>query len=269
MGRPEQAALHVREHRLALIPWDFSVEARTASYIVVAIDGKAHNVVGRQGSGARVARCSRQFCVTDRHGPTRMSRQHLPLNEFTSPSTIASISFGCVSTCVTHARSAGTSPASRVREIHAICCRFNSAATRSCCAISPAIAGCVKHTTGSGVSFSTTKPPAASRSQEIAHRRLVLEARRDAGLSVLGEQHEQLQAYEPTRPLHAGDEVVGAAVARLLGHIGGVGLERRFDGGAMAAEEHAGADRNREPLMRIARDRVGALDAGERRAQAI
>src|SRR5262249_44749413 len=72
---------------------------------------------------------------------------------------------------------------------------------------------------------------------------------------------EQLEADEPPRPLQAGDEGVDAAVARLLGDVGGLDAEGGVDGGAVAPEEHPRARGHRQPPVRVARDAVGARDA--------
>ena len=127
----------------------------------------------------------------------------------------------------------------------------------------------VKHTSGSGVRLTMRHPARSSDSRSTSPMRAwcsIISTYPDS--PCCGERQEQLQADEPPRPLDRGGVRIDDRSRRSSRHVGGLRAERLADGVGMPAEEHPGAHRHREPFVRVARDRVGGVDAGEMAAEA-
>ena len=126
----------------------------------------------------------------------------------------------------------------------------------------------VKQTSGSGVELTMRQPEALSCfASTCAHARLVLNHLDVACLAVLRQRHKQLQADKAPRPLGRSRERIKYRAILFAWHVRDLGAEGFGHRLPMAAEEHSASHGNREPLMRVAGDRVGIFDAGEIRPE--
>ena len=99
--------------------------------------------------------------------------------------------------------------------------------------------------------------------QQVRHAGLVFDHRSMSRLALLRKTEKELESDKPARPLYRCRVRIEGRPRRFPGHVRSLRAEGLGNAVRMATEEHPTSHGNREPFMRVARDRIRSFDSRE------
>src|SRR5437867_3480696 len=113
-------------------------------------------------------------------------------------------------------------------------------------------------------------PPRSLQSlpKHVTHANLVIDHVNVTRFAMVSEREEELQSDKPPGPLSRRRVRIERGPGHLARHIRGFRPERLTNSLSMAAKEHPGSHRHREPLVRVAGNRICCVDTGQMAAKA-